>query len=450
MPEFARPRTRYATGEAGAVAYQVMGDGPDLILIPGWFSNIEVMWEEPSLARFLEQLASFSRLISLDLRGSGISDPVPLNALPTLEQWMDDVLLVMEAAESERAALLGWDTGGAFSMLFAATYPERTTHLVLVDSWASYRRQKDFPIGIRRELWEAFVSAVVRTYGETSEPSYLSLVAPASHADRRFREWFGRYERLSAAPATLAAVAWTSYEWDLRHVLETIRTPTLVMNHNNPTYTRPEHGRYLAERIPGARYVDLPSGDSLMYRGDPDMIVNEVRAFVTGVREMVASDRVLATVLFTDIVGSTDRASEVGDRRWRDLLDAHDALVRARIGEFRGREVKTTGDGILATFDGPARAIRSAAAIARDVRDLGIEIKAGLHTGEVEVRGDDIGGIAVHTAARVMAAAAPGEVLVSRTVKDLVAGSGVELDDRGIHELKGIPGEWGLYSVRPT
>jgi pimeloyl-ACP methyl ester carboxylesterase len=450
MPDPARPKTRFAKGEGGSVAYQVLGDGPDLILIPGWFSNIEVMWEEPSLARFLERLASFSRLICLDLRGSGISDPVPLNALPTLEQWMDDVSLVMDAAGSRRAALLGWDTGGAFSLLFAATYPERTTHLVLVDSWASYRRQEGFPIGLRREVWEAFVGAVERSYGETSEPSYLSLVAPSSHTDRRFREWFGRYERLSAPPATAVAVAWTTYEWDLRHVLETIQAPTLVMSHHNPTYTRPEHGHYLAEQISGARYVDLPSGDSLMYRGDPDLILNEVRAFVTGNREAVEADRVLATVLFTDIVGSTDQASRVGDRKWRELLDAHDALVRARIGEFRGREVKTTGDGVLATFDGPARAIRSAAAIARDVRDLGIEIKAGLHTGEIEVRGEDIGGIAVHTAARVMAAASPSEVLISRTVKDLVAGSGIELDDRGIHELKGIPGEWALFSVRPA
>lgn len=429
------------------VAYQVTGDGPDLIYIPGWLSNVELMWEEPSLARFLEHLAAFSRLISFDKRGSGISDPVPLNALPTLEEWMDDVLLVMDAVGSERAALLGWDVGGMFSLLFAATFPERTSHAVLVDTWAAVKREDGYPLGIPRPLYEMFVSIVERSFTEMSEPSYLSLIAPSAHADRRFREWFGRFMRLSATPTMARAYSWTTYEWDLRPVLETLHTPTLVMSHDNPSFTRAEHGKYLAEHIRGARYVDLPSGDSLMYREDSDTIVNEVRAFVTGVRKTIESDRVLATVLFTDIVGSTDRAARVGDRQWRDLLDAHDALVRARIGEFRGREVKTTGDGVLATFDGPARAIRSAAAIARDVRDLGIEIKAGLHTGEVEVRGEDIGGIAVHTAARVMAAAAPGEVLISRTVKDLVAGSGIEFEDRGVHELKGIPGEWALYSV---
>jgi class 3 adenylate cyclase len=443
-----RPRTEYAKGQGGVVGYQVTGEGPDLIHIPGWLSNIDVMWEDPSYRRFLERLASFSRLICFDKRGSGISDPVPLDALPNLEQWMDDVLLVMDTVGSRRAAILGWDVGGSFSMLFAATYPERTSHLILVDSWAALKRSDEHPIGMPPHVYERFVNTLLQGYGESSEPSYLSLAAPSAHADARFREWFGRFERLSATPTTAAAFAKTTYEWDLRPVLASIRTPTLVMSHQNPVYTRSDHGRHLAENIEGARYVDLPSGDSLMYRGDPDTIVSEVRAFVTGVREAIESDRVLATVLFTDIVGSTDRAAQVGDRRWRELLDAHDALVRARIGEFRGREVKTTGDGVLATFDGPARAIRSAAAIARDVRDLGIEIKAGLHTGEVEVRGEDIGGIAVHTAARVMATAAPGEVLISRTVRDLVAGSGIEFEDRGTHELKGVPGEWILYSVR--
>jgi class 3 adenylate cyclase len=443
-----RPQTQYAHGQDGVVAYQVTGEGPDLIHIPGWFSNIEVAWEDPSYARFLDHLASFSRLICFDKRGTGISDPVPLNALPNLEQWMDDVLLVMDAVESRRAAMLGWDVGGSFSMLFAATYPERTSHLVLVDSWAALKRDETNPIGIPRDAYDWFIATMEGSFGESSEPSYLSLAAPSAHTDRRFREWFGRFERLSATPTIASAFARTTYEWDLRHVLKSIQTPTLILSHQNQLYIRPDHGRYLAAHIPSSRYIDLPSRDSLMYRGDADTIVNEVRAFVTGVREAVESDRVLATVLFTDIVGSTGRAAEVGDHRWRELLDAHDALVRSRIVEFRGREVKTTGDGVLATFDGPARAIRSATAISRDVRDLGIEIKAGLHTGEVEVRGEDIGGIAVHTAARVMAAAAPGEVLISRTVKDLVAGSGIEFEDRGAHELKGVPGEWALYSVR--
>ena len=445
----ARPETRYAKGDDGVVAYQVMGEGPDLIHIPGWISNIEAAWDEPSYARFLGRLSSFSRLICFDKRGTGVSDPVPLNALPTLDQWMDDVVLVMNTVGSSRAALLGWDVGGSFSTLFAATHPSRVSHLILVDSWAALRRTDDNPIGVRSDVYDTFLATLVSGFGEVTEPSYLSLAAPHSHADPRFREWFGRYERLAGTPTTARAFASTTFEWDLRPVLPSIQTPTLVMHHAIESYTRPEHGRYLAAHIPGARFEALPSEDSLMFRGDPDRIVNEVREFVTGVREELETDRVLATVLFTDIVGSTDRAAEMGDRRWRELLDVHDELVRSRVLEFRGREVKNTGDGVLATFDGPARAIRSALAIARDVRELGVDIKAGVHTGEVEVRGDDIGGIAVHTAARVMAAAAPGEVLISRTVKDLVAGSGIGFEDRGAHELKGIPGEWALFSARP-
>ncbi len=283
-------------------------------------------------------------------------------------------------------------------------------------------------------------------WGDAS--GYLNVIAPSAAADPRFREWFSRFRRLASTPTFAMAMPRAIFDWDLRPVLGSIRVPTLVMSHQNQGYIRPDHGRYVAEKIAGARYVDLQGADTLIYREDTDTIVNEIRAFITGVREVVESDRVLATVLFTDIVGSTERAAEVGDRRWRELLDAHDALVRARIGEFRGREVKATGGGVLATFDGPARAIRCASAISRDVRGLGIEIKTGLHTGEVEVRGEDIGGIAVHTAARVMATAKPGDVVVSRTVKDLVAGSGIEFEDRGEHELKGVPGEWRLYAVR--
>jgi class 3 adenylate cyclase len=445
-----RPKTRYVKSEGGAVAYQVMGDGPDLIYIPGWFSNIEIMWDEPTYARFLDRLASFSRLICFDKRGSGISDAVPLNALPTLEEWMDDARRVMDAVGSERAAVLGCDVGGFFSMLFGATYPARTSHLILADSYASLKRDQGYSIGIPSDVLEAFLPVLVGSEFEESleAPGWLSLVAPTAFADPRFREWFGRFERLSATPTMAEAMVRATFEWDLRPILGSIRVPTLVMSHQSEWYVRPDHGRYLAEHITGARYVDLPSKDSLMYRADTDMIVSEIRAFITGVRESIETDRVLATVLFTDIVGSTDRAAEIGDRRWHELLDSHDAIVRSRLSEFRGREVKATGDGVLATFDGPARAIRCASSISHDLRGIGIDIKVGLHTGEVEVRGEDIGGIAVHTAARVMSAARAGEVLVSRTVRDLVAGSGIDFDDRGSHELKGVPGEWQLFAVR--
>ena len=442
-----RPKTRYASGDGGAVAYQVVGEGPDLIFVPNWISNIEVMWDEPSYARFLERLASFSRLICFDKRGSGISDAVPYTPTPTLEQWMDDVLLVMDAVGSKRAALLGWDAGGLLSILLSASYPDHVSQLILVDSYAWLLRTDDYPIGVPPRILEAFVTLAgqLREYWE--EPGYLALAAPDAYSDPRFREWFGHYLRLSAAPRMGPMIAGSAFQWDLRPVLGSVRAPTLVMSHQNQTYIRPEHGRYVAEHIPGARYVDLEGRDTFIYRSDTDTIVNEIRAFITGVREVVETDRVLATVLFTDIVASTERAAEVGDRRWRELLDAHDALVRARVAEFRGREIKATGDGVLATFDGPARAVRCACALAQDVRGLGIEIKSGLHTGEIEVRGEDIGGIAVHTAARVMAAAGPGEVVVSRTLKDLVAGSGIEFVDRGEHQLKGVPGEWRLYAV---
>jgi class 3 adenylate cyclase len=442
------PRTKYVDSEGGAVAYQVVGDGPDLVYVPNWLSNIEIQWDEPSYGHFLQQVASFSRLISFDKRGSGLSEQISLNALPTLEQWMDDILAVMDAVGSERAALVGCDIGGMLSMLFAASYPERTSHLVLVDTSARLRRDDDYPIGIPSANLERFHAILEEGFGDPDEPGWLSFVAPDASKDPRFSAWFSRMERLTGTPRFAAAMSWTSAEWDLRPVLGSIRVPTLVLHHQSTRNVRPDHGRYLAEHIEGARYLDLPGADALIYREDVDITLSEIRAFVTGVRQAPESDRVLATVLFTDIVGSTDRATALGDRGWRELLDSHDRAVESRIAEFRGQAVKSTGDGVLATFDGPARGIRCAAAIARDSReDLGVEIRAGLHTGEIEVRGADIGGIAVHTAARVMAAAQPSEILVSRTVKDLVAGSGLEFDDRGNHELKGIGGDWPLYAL---
>lgn len=443
------PRTKYAWSDGAAVAYQVLGDGPDLVYVPNWLSNIEIQWDEPSYAQFLQQLSSFSRLICFDKRGGGLSEAVPLTALPTLEQWMDDIVAVMDAVGSERAALVGCDVGGMLSMLFAASYPERTSHLLLVDTFARLVRDATYPIGVPAENVERFHTTLSDGFGDPDEPGWLSLLAPTAAADPRFQAWFSRMERLTGTPRFAVAISRLSAEWDLRPVLKSIRAPTLVLHHQSTRNVRPEHGRYLADHIPGARYLDLPGSDALIFREDVDVTISEIRAFVTGVREAPESDRVLATVLFTDIVGSTSRAASLGDRRWRGLLDSHDRLVESRIAEYRGRAVKSTGDGVLATFDGPARGIRCAAAIARDTRqDFGFEIRAGLHTGEIEMRGADIGGIAVHTAARVMAAGQPSEILVSRTVKDLVAGSGLEFDDRGTHELKGIGDDWSLYALR--
>lgn len=442
------PRTRYAIGEGGAVAYQVMGEGPDLLYVPNWLCNIEILWDEPDYARFLTELSSFSRLICFDKRGGGLSERISFRQTPSLELWMDDILVVMDAVGSERVALLGCDVGGMLSMLFAASYPERVSHLVLVDAFARLNRDASYPAGIPHANVERFHEVLKAGHGNAETNGWLSYLAPTAAKDRRFHEWFARMERLAGTPTAAGALLRMSEEWDLRPVLASLNVPTLVLHHQSVRNVRPPHGRYLAAHIPGARYVDLAGEDALIFREDTETTVTEIRDLVTGVRLAPESDRVLATVLFTDIVASTERAVTLGDRRWRQSLDAHDRIVAARVREFRGTAVKFTGDGVMATFDGPARGIRCAAAIMADLRrDVGIEIRAGLHTGEVEKRSSDIGGIAVHTAARVMGAATAGEVLVSRTVKDLVAGSGLQFEDRGAHRLRGIEGEWSLHAV---
>jgi len=440
-----QPETRYARSKDGHVAYQVVGDGPlDLVFIPSWASNVEVMWEEPSIARFFPRLSTFSRVLCFDKRGTGVSDPVPLAALPTLEQWMDDVRTVMEAAGSKRAALLGTHEGGQMAILFAATYPERTSALILVDTCARHVRDVDYPWGLPADRVPAFLQRLEQVWGTGS---YLDIFAPSVAHDERFRRWFARSQRLSSGPRAAATMHAAYLERDLRGVLPSIRVPTLVLHRTGNRYIRVGHGRYLAEHIPGAKYVELPGEDHLVMVGDTETMLGEIEEFLTGVRPLPESDRVLATVLFTDIVTSTARSAQVGDRRWKDLLDQHDTLIRPELERHRGRLVKNTGDGILATFDGPARAIRCAQAIATSVKSLGIEVRAGLHTGEVELRGEDVTGMGVNIAARVMDAAGPGEVVVSSTVKDLVAGSGLRFADRGTHDLRGVPGEWRLFAV---
>jgi pimeloyl-ACP methyl ester carboxylesterase len=437
------PETRYAKSGDVNIAYQVVGDGPiDLVFVLGWVSHLDYMWEEPGFARFLKRLASFSRLILFDKRGTGLSDRVA--ELPTLEQRMDDVRAVMDAAGSERAALAGVSEGGPMCALFAATYPERTSALVMMGCYARRLWAPDYEWAATREEHQAFLEVIERGWGG---PVGLAMRAPSVANDEWFRKWWATYLRMSASPGAALALTRMNGEIDVRHVLPVISVPTLIIHRTGDLAIPVESGRHLAEHIPGARYVELPGDDHLPWVGDQDAILDEIEEFLTGMRHAGELDTVLATVLFTDIVGSTERAIEEGDRRWRELLEAHHALVRQELSRFRGREVNTMGDGFLATFDGPARGIRCACSIASGVQRLGLQIRAGLHTGECQLVGDQVGGIAVHTGARIAALAGAGEVLVSSTVKDLVAGSGIQFEDRGMHALKGIQHEWHIFRV---
>jgi class 3 adenylate cyclase len=437
------PETRYAKSGEVSIAYQVVGDGPrDLILVPGWVSNIEVLWEEPAVARFLRRLASFARLILFDKRGTGLSDR--LGTLPDLETRMDDVRAVMDAVGSERAALCGYSEGGVMCALFAATYPARTTALITIGSYARQKPGPGYPWGRTQEQQEQFLDAIQKGWGG---PVGLDLRAPSLAHDDRVRQWWARFLRMSASPTTALALTHMNYEIDVRHVLSAIRVPTLLLHSVGDMAVDVHAARHMAESIAGAKYVEFPSSDHLPWGADADAILDEIEEFVTGSRHGAEPDRILATILFTDIVGSTNRAAELGDRRWRDLLESFYGVVRRELPHFRGVEVSTVGDGVLATFDGPARGVRCARSIADAVVPLGLEVRTGLHTGECELIDDNVGGIAVHTASRVAALARPGEVLVSHTVKDLVAGSGIRFESRGTHTLKGVPGEWPLFAA---
>jgi pimeloyl-ACP methyl ester carboxylesterase len=439
------PETRYAKSGGVNIAYQVVGEGAiDLVFVFGWISNVELAWEEPNLRRFLERLASFSRLILFDKRGTGLSDRVPENQLPTLEQRMDDVRAVMDAAGSGRAALFGISEGGPMCILFAATYPERTIALVTCGTYAKRIWSPDYPWAPTPEERQEFYDAIEHEWGRELG---LDSLAPSVQDDPAIRRWLETYVRRSASPGAALALARMNTQIDVRHVLPSVKVPALIMHRTGDRDSKVEEGRYIAERIPGARFMELPGDDHMPWIGNQDAVLDEAEEFLTGVRRAPEPDRVLATVLFTDIVGSTEVAHRLGDRAWRDLLERHHDLVRRQLDRFRGREIDTTGDGFLAGFDGPARAVRCAFAIREAVGTLGIDIRAGLHTGEVEILGDKFAGVAVHTGARVAGEAGPGEVLVSSTVKDLVAGSGIEFEDRGTHQLKGVPGEWRLFAV---
>jgi class 3 adenylate cyclase len=414
--------------------------------VPEFWHSIEVQWEEPSFARFLERLGSFGRLICFDQRGTSLSDPVALDELPSLEQWMDDVNVVMEAVGSERATLLGFGGGALMSLLFAATYPDRTAGLVLVNGFARLTATDDYDSGHPWPTEDEIRDDLRRAWGRGA---LLERVAPSRLGDDAFRDWWARYQRIGASPGSVLAVRSVLAEADLRAVLPSIRVPTLVLHRRNRLVPL-ETGRHVAEVVEGARFVELPGPDYFMFLGDAaDVALGEIERFlgVAGVPHE-ADGRVLATVLFTDITGSTTRAAELGDRRWADLLAAHHALVRRELERFNGREIDTAGDGFFATFDGPARAVRCACAIREAVESLDLTIRAGVHTGELELGSGAPRGLAVHLGQRVASAAAPGEVLVSSTVHDLVVGSGIDFEDRGVHTLKGVPDEWRLYAVR--
>jgi class 3 adenylate cyclase len=439
------PETHYAKTGDVHIAYQVIGDGPiDLVLIPEWFSHLEASWDVAPLARTLRRLGSFSRLITFDKGGSGLSDPVPLTELPLLEVWIEEVQAVMDAVGSERAALLGDGGGGPMAIMFAATHPERVTALVLVNSFARIARGPDYPAGVPPEVLALFPKWLKNAWGTGRT---LQVAAPSAPMGGPVHDAYTRLERVSASPGTVEAIMSMVLELDVRPVLSTISSPTLVIHRAGNEYVGAEHGRYLAEHIPTARYVELPGNDHHYFFGDADVLLDEVQEFLTGVRTPAQPDRVLATILFTDVVSSTGRTAEWGDRRWHEVRDGLDATLHRQVERFRGTVIAGTGDGALATFDGPARAIQCACSITEAVRGLDLEVRCGLHTGELELLHGDVGGFAVNLAARVVDEAQPGEVLVSRTVVDLVTGSGLRFEDRGPHSLKGVPDEWQLYAV---
>jgi pimeloyl-ACP methyl ester carboxylesterase len=437
------PRTRYALSGDAHIAYQVFGEGDlDLVFVPGFVSNIEHYWEMPQVPDVLERLGSFARVVIFDKRGTGLSDPVA--GPPPLEQRMDDMQAVMDAVGVERAALFGISEGGPASVLFAATYPERTSALVLYGSTPRFRTDSDISWGATDEQIEVVLAEVSSKWGEGA---LLEAFAPSAAGDPQMDQVWGRFQRAGASPAMARSVMAALFEIDVRDILPTIRVPTLILHRTGDLIAPVEGARLMADRIPDARLVEFEGDDHVPFTGDFEPVLDEMEQFLTGTRQERPLDRVLATVMFTDIVDSTRRAADAGDRRWRELLHRHDELTRRQLDRFRGQEVKTLGDGFLATFDGPARGIECACAIRDGIGPLGLDVRAGLHTGECELHSEDVRGMAVNIGARVGALADANEVLVSSTVKDLVVGADLDFADRGEHELKGVPGKWRLYAA---
>jgi class 3 adenylate cyclase/pimeloyl-ACP methyl ester carboxylesterase len=436
---------RYAKSGGVNIAYQVSGTAPvDLVFLGGWITHLEAAREDPGMARFQDGLRRFARVVDFDKRGTGLSDRVPDSELPTMEQRMDDIRAVMDAAGLERASLLGFSEGGSLAMLFAATYPHRTARLLLWGSHASMVQRPGYPWGMTSAEIEEAATAYSERWGTGAG---LRTFVPSRHDDPALRRWWGHFQRMAASPGAAVALLRMNAQVDVRGVLSSVSAPTLILHRRDDAVSTIEHGRYLAEHIAGARLVEIDGADHWPWVGDLAPVMEEIEEFLTGARSVAEPERALATVLFTDIVDSTARAAERGDGAWRDLLERHCTSVRRALDRYRGREVKTIGDGFLATFDGPARAIHCACRIRDDARELGLALRAGLHTGECELMGEDIGGLGVHIGARVAALAQPSEVLVSRTVTDLVAGADIRFEPRGTHELKGVPGAWELFAV---
>jgi class 3 adenylate cyclase len=440
------PETRYARAGDIHIAYQLLGEGRpvDVVLADMWFSNMDGQWDVPPLAEFRRRLESFSRLIMFDRRGMGLSDPVAIQSLPSLDAWMDDLRAVMSAARSERAALIANIGGAITSLVFAASHPDRLSSLVIVDGFARVRSAPDYPAGMPDERVERDLDLIEPNWGRGL---MLDIFAPSMRGVLGLRETWARFERMATSPGSARAIVGWIFDSDVRAFLPTISVPTLVIQHPEGRVFPPALGRYLAEHIPGAKYVELPGPDQLVWAGDQARTVAEIQEFITGVRPMHPTDRVLATVLFTDIVDSTRRAAELGDHAWHELLAKHDRLARRVVSEGSGRVIKSTGDGILATFDGPARGVQAARELSVRARELDLPIRAGLHAGEVEVSDGDVAGLAVHIGARVANLASADEVLVTSTVKELVIGSHIEFEDRGSRVLKGVPGRWRLFAV---
>jgi class 3 adenylate cyclase len=440
-----QPETKYARLGGDRIAYQVLGQGPpDLVLATGFFSHVDIGWEDPGVALYVRSLASFCRVIYFDRRGTGASDPVLPGPLPLWESHADELAVILDEVGSERAAILAEGDAGPTAIFFAATKPDRTTALILSHTTAKYAAADDYPIGVAPEVAEAMVAQFDQLWGTDV---VVEMVFPSRAGDARFRRWFAKMQRAGASPRAAQAFMRAWLEVDVRPILPLIQAPTLVLHRKDTQLLSVEHGRYLAEHIPGARLVELPGADLNIVWETPELALDLIEEFLVGVRRPAEPTRVLATVLFTDIVDSTKLATRLGDRRWGQLLELHDELAGQAVEELGGQLVKTTGDGILATFDGPGRAMRCAAALRDELRGIGLQIRAGLHTGEVELRDSDVGGIAVHIAARVMAAAGPGEILTSRTVRDLVVGSDITLNDRGPQPLKGVEGTWQLFTL---
>ena len=437
-------QTHYTNSGGVNIAYQVTGDGPiDLVYVPGWLSHLEYAWEHPPYAHAFRRLGAFSRLIRFDKRGTGLSERDV--GYPTLDERMDDVRAVLDAVGSERAALLGTSEGGNMSIVFAATYPERTTALILYGCFAKRLWSADYPWAPTEEERTAWLKLMERDWGGDID---LATLAPSAVDDADLRDWLRTYIHYSASPRTAISLGRLNSQIDVRDILPTIGVPTAVIHRRDEQHVKVEEARYLAEHISGAKLVEVPGDDHVLYAGDTDRVIDEIEEFLTGIRRGPDPERVLLTILFTDIVDSTSKAAELGDRGWTELLQQHDAVLRRQLQLYRGREVKSMGDGFLAAFDGPGRAVQCAAAIRGELRSLGLEIRAGIHTGECEQRGDDLGGIAVHIAARIVDEAKPGEVLASSTVKDLVVGSGLDFAERGEVMLKGVPGGWRLFVAR--